>query len=78
MVVWQLPQSSTDRTHAVKYRFYYGLPDGTCLIRYDNEVGKGDHKHIKGSEEVYGFTSMEKLFTDFFADIARLRAGKTK
>jgi len=75
MVVWQLPPSSTDRPHGVKYRFHYGLPDGTCLIRYDNETGKGDHKHIGEQEESYTFTSVDQLFADFFVDIAKLRGS---
>jgi Family of unknown function (DUF6516) len=73
MVVWQLPVPSANRPHGVKYRFYYGLPDGTCLIRYDNEAGKGDHRHSIVQEESYNFISLDQLFEDFFADIAKLR-----
>ena len=75
MVVWQLPAPSAYRPHGVKYRFYYGLPDGTCLIRYDNEFGKGDHRHIADQEEPYSFISLDQLFKDFFADIAKLRTS---
>lgn len=73
MVVWQLPQPSLGRPHAVKYRFHYGLANGTCLVRYDNEHRKGDHKHIGEQEEPYTFTSVNQLFTDFFADIEKIR-----
>lgn len=73
MVVWQLPQPSADRPHGVKYRFHYGLADGTCLLRYDNETKKGDHKHLGEQEEPYTFVSVNQLFADFFADIAKLR-----
>ena len=45
MVIWHLPEAGTERPHGLKYRFYYGLPDGTCVVRYDNERGKGDHRH---------------------------------
>jgi len=53
MVLWQLPSSSPDRLHGLKYRLYYGLSDGTCLVRFDNESGKGDHKHVCSEDESY-------------------------
>ncbi len=73
MVVWQLPSPTVNRPHGVKYRFYYGSPDGKCLIRYDNEISKGDHRHNMDLEEEYTFISLDQLFKDFFADISKLR-----
>jgi hypothetical protein len=37
------------------------------MLRYDNETGKGDHRHIGPKEEPYQFTSIEKLLEDFEA-----------
>ncbi len=76
MVLWQLPRKSTDRPHGMKYRLYYGLEDGTCIVRYDNETGKGDHRHYGEHEEPYSFTDVETLVADFLADIARVRRGE--
>jgi Family of unknown function (DUF6516) len=59
----------------LKYRLYYGLADGTCVVRYDNETGKGDHRHEGDREESYAFTDVETLVADFLADIARVRRG---
>lgn len=73
MVLWELPKGSADRPHGLKYRLYYGLADGTCLVRYDNEAGKGDHRHYLGRETPYRFVTAEKLVDDFLANIARLR-----
>jgi predicted nucleic acid-binding Zn finger protein len=42
-------------------------------VGYDNERGKGDHKHIKGLEYAYNFTSIDQLFADFRRDIAIVR-----
>ena len=42
MVLWQIPQKSAGEPYSIKYRLYYGLSDGTCIIRYDNERGKGE------------------------------------
>lgn len=45
----------------------------TLPIGYDNERGKGDHKHLGRSEHPYEFLGWEKLIDDFLADIAALR-----
>lgn len=69
MVLWRLPASSVDRPHAFKYRLYLGR-DGGNLVRYDNETGKGDHRHVgpEEAEEAYTFTTVDKLLQDFKAD----------
>jgi Family of unknown function (DUF6516) len=77
MVLWQLPKATKDRPHGLKYRLYYGLADGTRQVRYDNETGKGDHRHYGMQEELYHFTGVETLVADFLADIARARRGET-
>ncbi|KSV91560.1 hypothetical protein N184_24910 [Sinorhizobium sp. GL28] len=42
------------------------------MLRYDNERGKGDHRHIGGREEAIGFTTLEALFDTFQADMERI------
>jgi len=74
MVVWQLPQASDDRPHRLKYRLYCGR-DGRCMVRYDNETGKGDHRHYGDDEEPYRFTTLDQLLADFEADVQRLAGG---
>ncbi len=76
MVLWQLPEKTPDRPHGLKYRLYYGLPDGNCLVRYDNEKGKGDHRHIHGQETPYHFQDVDILIADFLHDIQIARKGK--
>lgn len=71
MVVWQLPQATSDRPHGYKYRFYCGRA-GRCLVRYDNETGKGDHVHYGDDERTYRFVSLENLIADFEEDVTRL------
>ena len=73
MVIWQLPQGTKERPHGLKYRLYYGTADGKCLVRYDNEKGKGDHRHAKGKETIYRFTDIETLVADFQRDIDRIK-----
>lgn len=72
MVIWRLPETDSERPHGLKYRLYYGFP-GNCLVRYDNERGKGDHRHEGNQEMPYAFVSVEQLIQDFKADIERLR-----
>lgn len=74
LVIWKLPHADSERPHGLKYRLYYGYPD-RCLIRYDNERGKGDHRHWKNTETPYHFESVEKLISDFKNDIAKLRGA---
>lgn len=68
-VVWELPSKTSDRPHGYKYRLYYGDDKGACLVRYDNETGKGDHKHIGDKELPYTFVDIDTLFSDFEQDI---------
>jgi hypothetical protein len=78
MVLWQLPGKSTDKSHGVKYRLYCGLADGTCLVRYDNETGKGDHQHFLGREVSCRFKNVETLVADFLSDIEYARSSKNE
>jgi hypothetical protein len=66
-----LPSPSAGSAHAYKYRYALIIND-ECVLRYDNERGKGDHRHIGEAEEPYAFTTPEALFGDFLADIARI------
>ncbi|WP_371418458.1 peptidylprolyl isomerase [Methylocapsa sp. S129] len=38
-------------------------------VGYDNERGKGDHRHLDGREFPYTFTSVEELVRDFLSDV---------
>ena len=70
LVMWQLPSATPDRLHALKYRLYFGR-GGKCLVRYDNETGKGDHRHVRGKETPYRFVSLAKLRRDFESDVRK-------
>lgn len=74
MVIWRLPEADSERPHGLKYNLFYGYPE-LCLVRYDNERGKGDHRHEDDQETPYRFISVKQLIQDFKADIERLRGG---
>ena len=69
VVIWQLSEAVPPCEHSYKYRLYFGS-GGVCRVRYDNERGKGDHKHINSDETAYTFNTLEQLLDDFEQDIA--------
>jgi len=72
MKIWQLAKPVRGSTHRLKYSLFYGFA-GERLVGYDNEPGKGDHRHTEGKEEQYAFSTVETLMADFLADVRRLR-----
>ena len=62
--LWRVPEPVPPATHRFKYALFYGRP-GERLVLFDNERGKGDHKHIREVESPYVFESVEKLIADF-------------
>jgi len=71
MVIWALPAPTRHRPHGLKYRLFCGRGE-ECIVRYDNETGKGDHRHYGEYEEPYTFESLEKLIADFRNECVRL------
>lgn len=70
-VVWHLTEPVPGSTHCYKYRLYCGR-ENKCLVRYDNERGKGDHRHLGGHEEPYAFAGINALLENFWNDVERL------
>ena len=68
MVIWQLPELTAERPHGLKYRLVYAV-DGERVVGYDNETGKGDHKHLDQRELPYRFVDVATLVADFYTDI---------
>jgi hypothetical protein len=68
MVIWQLPEPTAERPHGLRYRLAYAV-DGERVVGYDNETGKGDHKHLGKRELSYRFADVETLVADFYTDI---------
>ncbi|MDP1592836.1 MAG: DUF6516 family protein [Gallionella sp.] len=73
MTIWELSGAVAGSNHTLKYSLFYGSP-GTRIVGYDNERGKGDHKHIGEVEEAYLFTTVEQLVADFLSDVAKKRS----
>lgn len=64
VVIWAVPQPVPPSEHGFKYRLVY-------VVGYDNERGKGDHRHLRGAELPYRFVDVQTLLADFMADVER-------
>jgi hypothetical protein len=72
LIVWRVPEPVPGSTHSYKYRLAYVVHD-VCRVRYDNERGKGDHRHLDRVESPYAFRSLERLLSDFWGDVNERR-----
>ena len=72
MVVWRLSSPLAGSPHRFKYRLAL-VVKGNCVLRFDNEAGKGDHKHIGQKEIPYVFTTPQALLDDFWNEVGRRR-----
>lgn len=68
IVIWRVPQALKGSSHQFKYRLALVVA-GECVLRYDNEAGKGDHRHVGDVQSAYLFRGYEKLLADFWADV---------
>lgn len=75
VVVWKLPTPLRGSTHSFKYRLAY-VANQRCVLRFDNETGKGDHRHVGADEIPYMFTDLETLHSDFWDAVKKRRRGK--
>jgi uncharacterized protein DUF6516 len=75
MVIWCVPAPVLPSTHGLKYSLFYGRP-GIREVGYDNERGKGDHRHYQGTETKYVFSTVEQLMADFWGDVQTSRGDK--
>lgn len=71
LVIWRLPKPMPGSAHSLKYRLVL-VVSGECVLRYDNERGKGDHKHVHGRDVPYAFVSLDQLLVDFWSDVDKL------
>lgn len=68
IVIWHVPQPVVGSAHRYKYSLVLIVGD-RCLLRYDNERGKGDHRHFGDDETTYVFRSLATLLEDFWSDV---------
>jgi Family of unknown function (DUF6516) len=59
-VIWQVPESAPPSVHLFKYRLTYVI-EHLCVLRYDNEREKNDHRHTETAEEPYTFSTPRSI-----------------
>jgi hypothetical protein len=72
MVVWRLPSPLPGSLHSYKYRLAL-VVKGSCVLRCDNETGKGDHRHEDEKETPYVFTTPQALLDNFWNEVDNWR-----
>jgi hypothetical protein len=72
IVVWRLTKPVRGSAHRFKYRLAL-VERGACVLRYDNEAGKGDHRHVGPQEHPYRFSDPETLLAEFWSDVEARR-----
>ncbi|MBR4877501.1 MAG: hypothetical protein IKU14_07320 [Rhodocyclaceae bacterium] len=70
IVIWQVSEPVAPSVHPYKYRLAC-VADGQCVLRFDNERGKGDHYHLHGQEAPYRFSTLDALLDDFWSLVAK-------
>jgi hypothetical protein len=71
-VIWKVPEPVPPTRHGYKYRLVY-IVNGERIVGYDNERGKGDHRHIGGHETTYRFVDVPTLLKDFIKDVEKTK-----
>jgi Family of unknown function (DUF6516) len=72
IMIWRVPVPVKGSGHRYKYSLAY-IVEQKCVLRYDNEAGKGDHRHIGTKEASYTFTTPARLIADFWRDVDEWR-----
>ena len=72
MTVWQVPKPVPPSEHPFKYSLVF-IRDNQRVVGYDNDRGKGDHKHLGPLEVKYTFVDIETLVADFLRDVEALK-----
>ena len=66
--IWRVPEPVPPTRHGYRYRLVY-VRDGVRRVGYDNERGKGDHRHVGDREMPYRFVDVPTLRRDFMNDV---------
>ena len=64
LVVWRAPSPVRRSQRELRYRLAR-VVNGVCVLRYDNEAGKGDHRHVGERKHAYQFKDASQLRANF-------------
>jgi hypothetical protein len=72
LLMWRLSSPLSGSHHHFKCRLALAV-NGCSVLRYDNESGKGDGRHIGDDGTPYFFTTPKALLDDFRNDVDNWR-----
>ena len=75
MRVWRVPEPVPPSEHRFKYSLVY-IVEGKRVLGYDNERGKGDHRHIGDAQEPVLFETMTDLVDRFISEVRQMRGDR--
>ena len=75
--IWLVPEPVAGSSHRFKYSLFLGRP-GERLVLYDNERGKGNHRHLRDREEPYTFRGVQVLLEDFRNHAMQVLGGELR
>jgi len=76
LVLWRVPRTAR-HPDGIRYRLAFLFSGGRRpAVLYDNHHPKGHHRHRAGSQEAYGFSTVDQLLVDFLADVQRAKAAR--
>lgn len=70
LVLWRVPHPVRGSAHLYKYSLAH-VVDGVCVLRYDNEAGIRDHRHIGDTEFPLDFSGPDELLAELLRDVRR-------
>ncbi|MBI2963724.1 MAG: hypothetical protein HYY35_08225 [Deltaproteobacteria bacterium] len=74
--IWRVPITERNPSGA-RYRLaFVRHDDPKPVVLYDNHHPKGHHRHVTGVEEPYEFENVDKLISDFQADVSRVKGER--
>ncbi len=71
-VIWKVPEPVPPTRYGYKYLLVY-VVGGVRVVGYDNERGKGDHRHCGGRETPYRFFDVPTLLRDFIQEVEQIK-----
>lgn len=61
----------------IRYRCYLGNPKtNEVIVLYDIHPGKPHHRHVRGKQQPYSFSTPAQLWDDFVADVEAVLRGE--
>jgi len=68
IVIWRSPEPVPPCVHPYKYRLVF-VKGGRRIVGFDNERGKGEHRHLDEVEWPYPFIDIQTLLADFWREV---------